>query len=94
LEHTAILVESGVVDATVIVDKGFVSENNLAALEQENLKYIIPLQRNSHCIDYKKIKKGNKNVFEGYFKHENDLYGIIPLRLKTAERSLFFLTRT
>lgn len=85
------LVESGVADATVIVDKGFVSENNLAALEQENLKYIIPLQRNSHYIDYQKIKTGNKNVFEGYFKHEKRFIWYYSSQVEKGRKVFVFL---
>ena len=64
------LLESGVKDATVIIDKGFASMNNIQALENEDLKFIVPLPRNSSLIDYETVKSGNKQLFDGYFKHE------------------------
>ena len=64
------LIESGVKDAIVIIDKGFASMSNIEALEKEELKFIIPLPRNSSLIDYQKAASGNKRLFEGYFQFE------------------------
>jgi len=64
------LQESGVKDATVIIDKGFASMSNIEALEKENLKFIIPLPRKSSLIDYEKVKSGDKSLFDGYFQYE------------------------
>jgi hypothetical protein len=64
------LLESGVKDATVIIDKGFASMSNIEALEGEELKFIIPLPRNSSLIDYEKVKSGDKRLFAGYFQYE------------------------
>jgi transposase len=64
------LQESGVKDATIIIDKGFASMSNIEALEKEDLKFIIPLPRNSSLIDYEKIKSGDKSLFDGYFQYE------------------------
>jgi transposase len=64
------LLESGIQDATVIIDKGFASQKNIEALEKEKLKFIIPLPRNSKLIDYEKVKAGDKSQFDGYFKYE------------------------
>ena len=64
------LQESGVKDATVIIDKGFASASNIEALEKESLKFIIPLPRSSAFIDYEKVKSGDKRLFEGYFQYE------------------------
>jgi hypothetical protein len=64
------LQESGVKDATVIIDKGFASKNIIEALEKEHLKFIIPLPRNSSLIDYEKAKSGDKRLFDGYFQYE------------------------
>ena len=65
------LEESGVKDATVIVDKGFASKSNIEALEKAGLKFIIPLRRDSGLISYGKIKNGDKTRFDGHFKHED-----------------------
>jgi transposase len=64
------LQESGVKDATIIIDKGFASMSNIEALEKEDLKFIIPLPRNSSLIDYEKVKSGDKSLFDGYFQYE------------------------
>lgn len=65
------LTESGISDAIVIADKGFYSESNIRQLEDEELKYIVPLRRNSALIDYAKIKGGDLKQFDGYFTYEN-----------------------
>jgi transposase len=64
------LLESGVKDAIVIIDKGFASITNIEALEKEELKFIIPLPRNSSFINYDKVKAGDKRLFDGYFQFE------------------------
>lgn len=51
------LQESGYKNAMVIADKGFYSEANIQLLEKENLKYIIPLRRNSKLIKNNRYKK-------------------------------------
>lgn len=61
--------ESGISNATIIGDKGFYSENNIALLEKEQLKYILPLKRNNNLIDYQLIENGDKKKFDGYFKY-------------------------
>jgi hypothetical protein len=64
------LIESGIQDAIIIIDKGFASRDNIKALEEEALKFIIPLHRNSSFIDYKKVKSADKRSFDGYFQYE------------------------
>ena len=64
------LQESGVKDATIIIDKGFASNSNIEALEKEELKFIIPLPRNSSLIDYQKIQSGDKSLLDGHFQYE------------------------
>ena len=64
------LQESGIKDAIIIMDKGFASQSNIEELENNGLKFIIPLHRNSSLINYEKIESGNKRQFDGYFKHE------------------------
>jgi len=65
------LEESGIEDAVVIADKGFYSENNIAQLEAERLRFIIPLRRSSTLIDYTPLDKPHKKGFQGYFKFNN-----------------------
>ena len=64
------LLESGIKEATVVMDKGFTSQGNVEVLEKAELKFIIPLHRNSSQINYDKIRDGNKRGFDGYFKYE------------------------
>jgi len=64
------LQESGVKDATIIIDKGFASKSNIEAIEKEGLKFIIPLPRSSSLINYEKVMSGDKRLFDGYFPYE------------------------
>ena len=50
--------ESGVKDVVAIADKGFYSDSNLTALEAENIRYVMPLRRNSSLIDYAPVIDG------------------------------------
>jgi len=62
--------ESGIRNVVIIGDKGFYSEDNVRGLRKDkdlNLRYILPLKRNSSLIDYSVIKQGNKRAFDGYF---------------------------
>ena len=63
------LLESGINDAIIIIDKGFASASNIKALENEKLKFIISLPRDSSLIDYQKAKTGDKSQFDGYLKY-------------------------
>jgi transposase len=67
------LEESGIRDAVLIADKGFYSEENIQLIEDEKLRYIIPLKRNSQLVDYTVFKKTNKRDMNGYFKY-NERY--------------------
>lgn len=60
---------SGIRDAILIADKGFYSENNIKQLEQEGLRFIIPLRRTSTLIDYSVLS--DKERLHGYFKFNN-----------------------
>jgi len=51
------LQESGYKNAMIIADKGFYSAANLKRLEDDNLKYIIPLKRSSTLIKKSRFKK-------------------------------------
>jgi transposase len=85
------LAEIGITDATVIIDKGFFSKKNLAALEEENLKFIIPLQRNSNYIDYQKIITGSKEAFDGYFCHEERFIWYYAYQVENGKKIFVFL---
>lgn len=59
--------ESGITDMTVIADKGFGSKDNLKMLEDNNLRYIVPLKRNNSMIKRDIIESGKKEDFDGVF---------------------------
>jgi len=65
------LLESGINDAILIADKGFVSEKNIAGLDESALRYILPLRRNSTLIDYTPLAVESKRNMHGYFKFED-----------------------
>jgi transposase len=64
------LLESGIDDAPVVMDKGFASQGNIEALEKEGLRFILPLHRNSAQVRYDALQRGDKRGLDGYFKHE------------------------
>jgi transposase len=65
--------ESGISNATIIADKGFYSQSNIEKLDKEQLKYIIPLHRNSSLLDYSPIQRGDFKQFDGYFVYEKKI---------------------
>jgi transposase len=56
--------------ALVIGDKGFYSELNVAALEEEKLEYLLPLKRNSSQISYAPTRSGDRKRFDGFFQFD------------------------
>ena len=64
------LLESGLKDAIVVTDKGFYSQENVKAMGSEDLRYIIPMKRNSRLIDYTPTLTAGKANFDGYFSFE------------------------
>jgi transposase len=66
-----ILEESGLNDSIIICNKGFYSENNILHLDENKLRYIIPLRRNNKLIDYRLVEAGKIKKDNCYFKHEN-----------------------
>lgn len=61
------LEESGMKNGIVVADKGFASEANFKEIESTNIKYVVPLKRNSSDIDYTAFKSGSKSAFDGHF---------------------------
>lgn len=64
------VIESGISNMIVIADKGFGSKDNFDMLEEQKLKYIVPLKRNNSMINREKLKTGNKSDFDGYFLYK------------------------
>ena len=65
------LLESGTGDAVVIADKAFASAANIKELEEDSLRYILPLHRNSRLIDYSPLAAADRHPMQGRFKHED-----------------------
>lgn len=51
--------ELGAKNVVFIADKGFYSEANITLLEEESLKFLIPLRRNNPAIDYAQLGENN-----------------------------------
>lgn len=81
--------ESGISDAIVIADKGFYSETNINKLDKEQLKYIIPLRRNSSLIDYSPIEQGDFKKFDGYFMYEKKIIWYYQ-KIKNGKRIIIY----
>lgn len=64
------LEEAAIKEAVLIGDKGFHSQSNVEYLEQNGLRYIIPLKRNNTSIDYAPLLSGKRRDFDGYFSYE------------------------
>jgi len=64
------LLESGISDATIILDKGFYSEENIKELESKKLNYLISLKRNNKLINYDAFENNIKEKLDGYFLYE------------------------
>ncbi|ODS39696.1 hypothetical protein BEH94_06825 [Candidatus Altiarchaeales archaeon WOR_SM1_SCG] len=67
---TGTINELGLKNTVIIGDKGFDSEDNVCALSDSELQYILPLKRNSSLIDYGVIKEGDRKEFDGVFQFE------------------------
>ena len=58
------LQESGLTDAVIIADKGFYSAANVVLLDNEGLRYIIPLKRDNAFIEYEKLDRKQLEYFK------------------------------
>jgi len=61
------VVESGLQNVTLVGDKGFYSQENIEALTEAKLRYILPLRRNNALVDYSSIASGDKKKMDGHF---------------------------
>ncbi|MDR2743004.1 MAG: transposase, partial [Treponema sp.] len=97
--------EMGVSDVVYIADKGFYSTDNVAMLEAQNLKYIMPVSRNNPAINYGPIGDGEfkmkhrRFIWQGrviwYYQYEASGHGFITYlddRLRVEEEQ-DYLTR-
>jgi len=61
------ITETGLENMVVVADKGFSSELNFNMLDEANIKYIIPLKRNSSLFNTSRLETGNKADLDGFF---------------------------
>lgn len=54
-----------------IADKGFYSKSNIKAMNDNGLKYIIPLYRNNKLIDFSPLQKTDFKKSNSFFVYEN-----------------------
>jgi transposase len=58
--------EAGIANCTVIADKGFYSKANISFLDDNNLKYILPLQSNTKYIKESFVEQGGTEKFDDF----------------------------
>jgi transposase len=64
------LLEVGLTDAIIIADKGFYSKKNIELLENENLRFVLPIKRDNTIIDYSLLDDNTFKEADSYFEHE------------------------
>ena len=64
------LLEAGLQKAVIIADKGFYSRKNVELLQQEQLKFILPLKRDNVLISYDALAKNTFKKGDSFFEHE------------------------
>lgn len=82
------LLEAGLKKAVIIADKGFYSQNNIDILEQERLKYVIPLKRDNALINYDTLSQNTFKQQDSYFEHESRVIWYRQYKIN-AKQSLF-----
>ena len=83
--------ESGAKNVVVIGDKGFFSESNVVALEEDGLKYVLPLKRNVGLINYDVLRSGDKSRFVGFFRFEKRVIWFYDYVVGGGRRVVVFL---
>jgi len=95
------LEESGMANGIIVADKGFASDNNFEDIESANIKYVVPLKRNSTAIDYTAFKSGSKTAFDGHFMFKgrpiwyivkDDIYSYLDSDLKADEERSYMVS--
>lgn len=81
--------ESLLKDVIIVADKGFGSQDNFDMLDDEGLRYIVPLKRNSSLFDKEAIRQGDKSKFTVISYGKSALYGI-TLKKMTIRKLLRF----
>jgi len=82
--------ESRAKNVVLVGDKGFFSDANVEALEQDGLSYVLPLKRNLKLIDYAVLKTGDKARFGEFFRFEKRIIWFYEYRVG-GRRVIVFL---
>ena len=85
------IMEAGLKDATVVADKGFGSQANIDLLDEQELKYIIPLKRNSSLLDDKIIRTGDRSKYEGYFLFQKRPIWYYSIKAEGSKKVMIYM---
>jgi transposase len=62
--------EMKIAHVVYIADKGFYSKDNIRMLQENNMQYLMPLQRNNALIDYSPLLNANFKKTNSYFIYQ------------------------
>ena len=63
------ILEMNIKDCVIVGDKGFYSTTNMGYLKKNNLKFILPLMRNSTILENYQEGLNDTNKYEGFFMY-------------------------
>jgi transposase len=84
------IMESRAQNVVAIADKGFYSKQNIEMMTKENIRYIIPLRRDSSQIDYSIMDRGLVKNGDNYFLYGKRVVWHYELPA-TEHRAILFL---
>ena len=85
------IMEAGLTDAIIVTDKGFGSEKNIELLDGEDLRYIIPLRRNSQLFDDSIIRSGDKSNYQGHFLFQKRPIWYYSIEIDELKRVIVYI---
>lgn len=68
------IMESGLQNVTIVADKGFCSQKNIADLDEAQLKYLLPLRRNSSLVSYTPLHTNKKEELQYFLFKEQPIW--------------------
>lgn len=68
------ILESGLKNVTIVADKGFCSQKNIADLDEAQLKYLLPLRRNSSLADYTPLHTKDQQALQYFLFKEQPIW--------------------
>lgn len=85
------LQEAGVQDCVLIADKGFYSQPNAQALQQDGMRYIMPLRRNHPLIDTALLQRDKIKTGSHYFTFEKRVIWYSSYQTMDGQKVFLFL---